>query len=119
MAAKSADAEYLDRMLGLHPGRDAARIITERASYVAARAAGDGVSAGNSSAARGARDATRPRLLPERWFEQTIEVDVPLRAGDGKDEGRPGPRDLRRWWVVGWIVLTALGKLATMLASRP
>jgi hypothetical protein len=122
MAATSADTDYLDRMLRLHPWRDASAIIAARASYLAARRA-------EGSAATSAVDtpsivepcaATELRILPDRWHEQAHEVQVPLRAR-GHNEGTVFAMLTTRmpWWL-WWIGLALLANVVrSVVTSRP
>lgn len=122
MTATNADADYLDRMLRLHPGRDASDIIAARAAHLAARLPGD-PSTGSTEDGPSVPEpsvATEHRILPERWHEQAYEVQVPLRAGGTKD-GHPVEPGRRRisWWL-WWIGLVILANVVrSVLTSRP
>jgi hypothetical protein len=88
MATTNADADYVDRMLRLHPWRDASVIIAERASYLAMRTSGDRATPSAKEAPSVTQSCGSPELgiLRDRWYEQKHGVHVPLRTRGSKEE---------------------------------
>lgn len=122
MAATDADVDYVDRMLRLHPWSDASAIIAERAAYLAARTPAAPVTGSleETPAVPGPAIARELRILPDRWHEQTYEVQVPVRSRVIR-EGTFFDRICRKapWWF-WWIGLVLLANVVrSVLTSRP
>jgi hypothetical protein len=115
VAATKADAEYLDRMLHLHPWHDAEEIIAERASYLKARrkALADGAAEagdGEASPVPERRDPAEPRLLPAGWKDQVCEADVSTVPSSHRRAASLGTPSSTWWyWGIGiWLLANVL-----------